>query len=102
MKERPKIGFATDNAHSIKERLTRYRAVDLFSEKEIFYAAIGNWTNNIGEFLGIVEALKYVLANPDSSRIIYSDSEIAITYGIKTRKQPLRDVVLHCLRRKFS
>lgn len=80
MKERPKIGIATDGAHSIKERLTRYRAVDLFSEKMIFYAAIGNWTNNIGEFLGIVEAVKYILANPDSPRIIYSDSVTAITW----------------------
>ena len=58
MKERPTIGIATDGAHSTKERLTRCRAVDLFSEKEIFRIAVGNWTNNIGEFLGIVEAVK--------------------------------------------
>lgn len=34
MKERPTIGIATDGAHSTKERLTRCRAVDLFSEKK--------------------------------------------------------------------
>ena len=80
MKERPQIGIATDGAHSTKERLTRCRAVDLFSEKEIFRIAVGNWTNNIGEFLGIVEAVKYILANPNSPRIIYSDSITAITW----------------------
>ena len=80
MKERPQIGIATDGAHSTKERLTRCRAVDLFSEKEIFRIAVGNWTNNIGEFLGIVEAVKYILANPDSPRTIYSDSITAITW----------------------
>lgn len=80
MKERPKIGIVTDGAHSTKERLTRYRAVDLFSEKEIFCVTAGNWTNNIGEFLGIVEAVKYILANPNTPRIIYSDSITAITW----------------------
>ena len=38
MKERPTIGIATDGAHSTKERLTRCRAGDLFSEKDIPYS----------------------------------------------------------------
>ena len=80
MKERPTIGIATDGAHSTKERLTRCRAVDLFSEKEIFRIAVGNWTNNIGEFLGIVEAVKYILANPDTPHVIYSDRITAIIW----------------------
>ena len=49
MKEKPVVGIATDGAHSAKERLTRFRAVDLSSGKELFSKAIGNWTNNIGE-----------------------------------------------------
>ena len=61
MKEKPVVGIATDGAHSAKERLTRFRAVDLSSGKELFSKAIGNWTNNIGEFLGIVEAVRYVM-----------------------------------------
>lgn len=56
MKEKPVVGIATDGAHSAKERLTRFRAVDLSSGKELFSKAIGNWTNNIGEFLGIAES----------------------------------------------
>ena len=47
MKEKPVVGIATDGAHSAKERLTRFRAVDLSSGKELFSKAIGNWTNNI-------------------------------------------------------
>ena len=77
---RPTVGIATDGAHSAKERLTRYRAVDLSSGMELFNHSIGNWTNNIGEFLGIVEAVKYILTHPESPRIIYSDSITAITW----------------------
>ena len=42
MKEKPVVGIATDGAHSAKERLTRFRAVDLSSGKELFSKAIGN------------------------------------------------------------
>ena len=47
---------------------------------ELFNHSIGNWTNNIGEFLGIVEAVKYILTHPEAPRIIYSDSITAITW----------------------
>ena len=77
---RPTVGIATDGAHSTKERLTRYRAVDLSSGMELFNHSIGNWTNNIGEFLGIVEAVKYILTHPEAPRIIYSDSLTAISW----------------------
>lgn len=77
---RPTVGIATDGAHSAKERLTRYRAVDLSSGMELFNHSIGNWTNNIGEFLGIVEAVKYIFTHPEAPRIIYSDSITAITW----------------------
>ncbi len=60
MKQRPTFGIATDGAHSTSERLTRFRAVDLSSGRELFSKSIGNWTNNTGEFLGIVEAVKYI------------------------------------------
>lgn len=78
--KRPSVGIATDGAHSAKERLTRYRAVDLSSGIELFNCSIGNWTNNIGEFLGIVETVKYILTHPEAPRIIYSDSITAITW----------------------
>lgn len=78
--KRPLSGIAADGAHSTKERLTCFRAVDLSSGKELFREPIGNWTNNIGEFLGIVAAVKYILEHPDMPRIVYSDSVTAITW----------------------
>ena len=80
--KRPIVGIATDGAHSMKERLTRYRAVDLSSGLELFNHSIGNKTNNIGEFLAIVEAVKYILRHPEAPRIIYSDSITAITWYV--------------------
>lgn len=60
--------------------LPMLKDVDLSSGKELFSKAIGNWTNNIGEFLGIVEAVRYVMEHPESPRTIYSDSITAITW----------------------
>ena len=67
MKEKTGRGYCDRRCHSAKERLTRFRAVDLSSGKELFSKAIGNWTNNIGEFLGIVEAVRYVMEHPEKS-----------------------------------
>lgn len=81
MRKCPVAGIATDGAHSSRERLTRFRAVDLSSGKELFAETAGNWTNNIGEFLGIVAAVKYLMEHPEFvPRVIYSDSLTAITW----------------------
>ena len=77
---RPASGIATDGTHSTKERLTRFRAVDLSSGRELFCESTGNWTNNVGEFLGIVVAVKYIIEHPGTPRVIYSDSKTAITW----------------------
>ena len=88
--KRPTVGIATDGAHSTKERLTRYRAVDLSSGLELFNHSIGNKTNNIGEFLAIVEAVKYILRHPEAPRIIYSDSLVAIQWYYKKQANTKR------------
>lgn len=77
---RPKCGIATDGAHSVKNRLTRFRAVDIATDEELFNESIGNQTINIGEFLGVVEAVKYIIANNYTPRIIYTDSLTAIAW----------------------
>lgn len=77
---RPTQGIATDGAHSTKNRMTRYRAVDISTGKELFIKHLGNQTVNIGEFLAVVEAVKYILENGYSPRIIYTDSVTAITW----------------------
>lgn len=90
--KRPVSGIATDGAHSAKERLTRFRAVDLFSGKELLCESVGNWTNNVGEFLGIIAAVKYILEHPEAPRIIYSDNITAVTWYQNRRTASSR----HC------
>lgn len=77
---RPLSGIATDGAHSVKNRLTRFRAVDIATGEEVFSESIGNQTINIGEFLGVVEAVKYIIANHYTPRVIYTDSMTAIAW----------------------
>lgn len=77
---RPQSGIATDGAHSTKNGLTRYRAVDIATGKELFCVHLGNQTINIGEFLGVVEAVKYIIRNDHEPQIIYTDSMTAIAW----------------------
>lgn len=90
--KRPVSGIATDGAHSAKERLTRFRAVDLSSGKELLCESVGNWTNNVGELLGIIAAVKYILEHSEAPRIIYSDSITAVTWYQNRRTASSR----HC------
>ena len=53
-----------------------YRWIDLETWDEIFHETFKIWTNNIGEFLAIVDWLKYLW---NSDKMIYSDSKIAIS-----------------------
>lgn len=78
--ERPHEGIATDASHSMKYGVTRFRGVDLKDGRELFSHDIGNQTVNIGEFLGVVEAVKYLIANDYRPRIIYTDSITAISW----------------------
>lgn len=77
---RPKRGIATDGAHSMKRGVTRYRAVNLATGELLFEQNIGNQTINIGEFLGVVEAAKYISNHRFSPAIIYTDSLTALTW----------------------
>lgn len=77
---RPQSGIATDGAHSTKNGLTRYRAVDIATDNELFSLHLGNQTINIGEFLGVVEAVKYIIRNDYRPPIIYTDSMTAIAW----------------------
>lgn len=77
---RPHEGIATDAAHSIKNQVTEYQGIDLATGKQIFYRNLGNQTVNIGEFLGVIEAVKYIIENDFQPRIIYTDSQTAIAW----------------------
>ena len=78
--ERPTDGIATDAAHSIKRGITEYQGIDLTTGNRIFYKNLGNQTVNIGEFLAVVEAAKYIIENDYQPRIIYTDSMTALTW----------------------
>ena len=80
MMTRPTEGVATDGAHSTKGALTRFRAVDLKTGQELYNYPIGNQTINIGEFLGAIEALKYIIRHNYTPRVIYCDSRTAIAW----------------------
>jgi ribonuclease HI len=78
--KRPTKGITTDAAHSTKRSRTEYQGVDLETGERIFYRDLGNQTVNIGEFLGVVEAVKYIIENDYQPRIVYTDSITALTW----------------------
>lgn len=73
-------GIAVDAAHSMKRKKTEFRGVDLSTGEVIFYKDIGNKTINIGEFLAIVQACKYIIENDYEPKRIFSDSQVAISW----------------------
>ena len=80
MVKRPNCGIATDAAHSSKNLITEYQGIDIETGDRIFYKNLGNQTINIGEFLAVVEATKFIIENDFQPRIIYTDSITAITW----------------------
>ena len=78
--ERPQKGIATDAAHSISLKKTQYRAIDLFTGQQLFLIDLGFQTVNIGEFLGVVHAIKYIIENDYAHKIIYTDSITALSW----------------------
>lgn len=54
--------------------------MDISTGEELFSVSLGFQTINIGEFLGVVEAIKYIIANGYSTRTIYTDSTTAIAW----------------------
>lgn len=77
---RPVEGIATDAAHSMKNGRTEYQGIDLATRQQIFYIDLGNQTTNIGEFLAVVEAVKYIIENDFQPRVIFTDSTTAIAW----------------------
>lgn len=78
--KRPIEGIATDGAHSTRNGLTSYRAVDIKTSEQLFIEHIGNQTNNIGEFLAVVQAIKYILEHDYHPKVIYTDSITAMAW----------------------
>lgn len=77
---RPTAGIVTDAAHSTKNEITEYQGIDLKTGERLFYEDIGFQTVNIGEFLGVVEAVKYIIETDFEPKTIYTDSLTAISW----------------------
>ena len=78
--KRPVRGIATDAAHSTKMGITVNQGIDLETGEQIFYRNLGDQTVNIGEFLAVVDAAKYIIENDFQPREIYTDSMTAIAW----------------------
>ena len=78
-------GITGDCAHSQKRGVTEYQGNDLETGERLFYRNIGDQTVNIGEFLALVDSIKYVIENDLPDKRIYSDSVTAITW-VKNKK----------------
>ena len=76
----PTSGICSDAAHSEKNKVTEYRVVDIETGKELSYANLGYQTTNIGEFLGLVAAIKIVVFDIKKKTTIYCDSKTAISW----------------------
>lgn len=72
--------IAVDAACSGNPGVMEYRGVSLWDNKVIFHHKHDLGTNNIGEFLAIVEGLARLKAANADNVTIYSDSMIAITW----------------------
>lgn len=91
----PSEGIVTDGAHSLKRGVTEYQGFDIKTGKRLFYRNLGNKTVNIGEFLAVVEAAKYIIENDFQPRVIYTDSQTAISWFLSKRtasKKKCRDL----------
>lgn len=77
--------IAVDAACSGNPGVMEYRGVSLWDRKEFFHHKFQLGTNNIGEFLAIVEGLARLKAAGADDMTIYSDSMIAISW-VKGKK----------------
>lgn len=78
--------ICVDAACSGNPGLMEYRGVDFISKEEIFHMGpYEEGTNNIGEFLAIVHGLALLKQQLLPTKIIYSDSKIAIGW-VKKKK----------------
>ena len=70
--------IAVDAACNGSPGVLEFRGVDLESGREIFRSGpYADGTNNVGEFLAIVQALQWMKKNK-KEMVVYSDSEIGI------------------------
>lgn len=91
----PQEGITCDCAHSMKRGITEYQAHDLATGERLFYVNLGDMTVNIGEFLAVVDSIKYIIEHDFPEKIIYTDSMTALAWvrNMKTAsKKPCKEL----------
>jgi len=82
---RDKNSIAVDASCTGNPGPMEYQWIDIQTNKRIIYSWVyPKWTNNLGEFLAIVEALQY-MEKQKNKKIIYTDSQTAL-FRIQSRK----------------
>lgn len=76
----PSQGYCVDAAYDTARQRLEYRCVHLPSRREVFHVGpLPDGSNNIGEFLAIVETLMMLVERNDPAPV-YSDSEVALLW----------------------
>lgn len=76
----PTIGICCDASHLVKSKVTEYRIVWTDTAKEILRRSVKFSSVNVGEYLGLVHAIQWVIENDPEDRVIWCDSMVAITW----------------------
>lgn len=76
----PKSGIATDASHLTKTKVTEYRGVVTATGEELFRERVKYSSVNVGEFIGLVHGLQWIIENDPEERILWCDSQTAITW----------------------
>lgn len=75
---KPTSGIVVDGSSRGNPGPAGYQAVDIATGEVLFNVKIGDSTNNIAEFIGLVHALDYAIKNGYTE--VYSDSQTAIAW----------------------
>lgn len=76
----PTTGICCDASHLTKTKVTEYRLVYTDTGEEILRERVKYSSVNVGEYLGLVRAIQWVMDNNPEDRIVWSDSQVAITW----------------------
>lgn len=80
MKIIPITGICTDASHLTKTKVTEYRGVITETGEEIFRELVPFSSVNVGEFMGLVHGIMWIIENDPEDRVLWTDSATAITW----------------------
>lgn len=79
--------------HIPQKSKTEYQGVNLATGEQIFYRDLGNQTVNIGEFLAVVEAVKFIIENDFQPRIIIQTHRPLLLGSRPNQRLPINETM---------